>query len=70
VILVLPILLDISANRGLYIFMAESFAILAECFLLVWVSKPKYELNLYRDLTVVAVANLTSFIAGEIWWWQ
>jgi hypothetical protein len=70
VILVLPIVLDASNNRMHYLFVAESFAVVTECILFVWVCKPKFEGLLWRDLMVIAGANMASFLVGEIWWLQ
>jgi hypothetical protein len=68
VILVLPVLLDASKNRSIYLLVAESFAIVAECLLFVLACTPKVNLAFYRDLTVIAIANLTSFLVAEMWW--
>jgi hypothetical protein len=53
-----------------YLFVAESFAMLAECLLFVWACKPKFEHLPWRDLMVIARANMASFLVGEIWWLQ
>jgi hypothetical protein len=53
-----------------YLFVAESFAMVTECILFVWVCKPKFEGLLWRDLMVIAGANMASFLVGEIWWLQ
>jgi hypothetical protein len=49
---------------------AESFAVLAECLLLVWAGKPQFERLLWRVLMVISGANMASFLVGEIWWLQ
>jgi len=68
VVLVLPLLFA-SSSRGLYLLVAETFAPVAECALF-WVAFRKYleprSVPLLRNLSVVVVANLLSFAAGEI----
>jgi len=58
-----------SSSRGLYLLVAETFAPVAECALF-WIAFRKYleqgSVPLLRNLSVVVVANLLSFAAGEI----
>ena len=62
VVLVLPLLL-IDYSRGLFLLVAEIFAPVAEC-LLFWLAFGKEAR--WRDFTVIAVANIASFLVGEI----
>ena len=65
VVLVLPSLMSTSEPRSSYLFAAESFAIIGECVLFtigsVCLDKPVY----FKELGVIAIANLISFAAGE-----
>ena len=62
VILVLPLLL-MQRSETLYIVVAETFAPLAEC-LLFWLAFGKEAK--WRDFAVIVIANLASFLIGEI----
>ncbi len=64
VVLAFPQLIDPGANRGTYLLFAESFAIIAECVLFRWVATKNA--NHLRDSVVITVANLTSFLLGEL----
>ena len=67
VILVLPLVLA-SASRGAYLWVAETFAPVAECALF-WVAFGECrELNrpsMWRDFAAIIIANLASFGLGE-----
>jgi hypothetical protein len=69
VILVLPVLLDFPPSRLLYLAAAEPFAVVAEC-LLFWVAFGRQPGgcagSLWQDLSAVALANLASFLTGEL----
>lgn len=60
VVLVLPLLLS---ERWLFLLVAETFAPLAECALF-WLAFGKEATR--RDFVVIVIANLASFLAGEI----
>ncbi len=61
VILVMPLLLE---PRWLYLAVAETFAPVAECALF-WAAFGERE-TMWRDFATITVANLTSFLIGEI----
>jgi hypothetical protein len=50
-------------SRAFYLVIAETFAPVAEC-LLFWLAFGKEAR--WRDFAVIAVANLASFLAGEV----
>ena len=62
VTLVLPLLL-VNGSRAFYLLVAETFAPVAEC-LLFWLAFGK-EARL-RDFAVIVIANLASFLLGEV----
>lgn len=62
VVLVLPLLL-VNDSRAFYLLVAETFAPVAEC-LLFW-SAFGSEAR-WRDFGVIVIANLASFLMGEI----
>ena len=62
VTLVLPLLM-VNHSRSAYLLVAEVFAPVAEC-VLFWLAFGKE--TTWRDLGVIVLANLASFIAGEI----
>ncbi len=62
VILVLPLLL-IDYSRGFFLLIAEVFAPVAEC-LLFWLAFG--EETKWRDFAVIIVANVASFLIGEV----
>ena len=62
VTLVLPLLL-VDHSRAFYLLIAEVFAPVMEC-LLFWLAFGKEAK--WRDFVVIAVANLASFVTGEI----
>jgi hypothetical protein len=68
VVLVLPLVLA-HASRMVYLVIAETFAPVAECALF-WLAFGKDEelgrLSMWRDFGAIVVANLASFMAGEI----
>jgi hypothetical protein len=68
VTLVLP-LLFVNQSRALFLAVAETFAPLAEC-LLFWLafgaSAELGQRSMWRDFAAIVVANLASFLAGEI----
>jgi hypothetical protein len=57
VILALP-----SLTGAYYIWIAETFAPIAECLLFVWVFRGKWT---WRDMVAIVAANLTSFLMGR-----
>ena len=62
VVLVMPLL--ITSSRGLYLAVAETFAPAAEC-LLFWLAFRERE-TVWRDMAAIVVANLASFLTGEV----
>jgi hypothetical protein len=66
VIIVLPEIFDTREQRIAYLAVAETFAPVAEC-LLFWVAFGPLK-NTWRDMLVVALANLASFGIGELGW--
>lgn len=62
VTLVLPLLL-IDGSRAFYLLVAETFAPLGEC-LLFWLAFGKEAR--WRDFGVIVIANLASFVLGEV----
>ena len=62
VTLVLPLLL-VNGSRAFYLLVAETFAPVAEC-LLFWLAFGKEAR--WRDFAVIVIANLASFLLGEI----
>jgi len=68
VVLVLPIALA-NTSRALYLVVAEVFAPVAEC-ILFWVaygeSKQAGKASMWRDFGAIVVANLASFLGGEV----
>lgn len=67
VVLVVPSI-DLSQSRGGYLLVAESFAVLGECLLFTVLFPVESLRSRLRDVSVVAIANLTSFLLGELWW--
>ena len=70
VVLVLPALMA-EYSRGVYLLIAETFAPIAECWVFWLAMQGKHEFK-RRDwmisFTAIGVANLASFIVGEILW--
>jgi hypothetical protein len=64
VILVLP-LLFVHQSRALFLLVAEVFAPVAEC-LLFWMAFGKE--SRWRDFVVIVIANVASFVVGEVLW--
>lgn len=68
VVLVMP-LLFINASRTMYLIVAETFAPVAECALF-WLAYGKSEelgkRSMWQDFATIVVANLASFLGGEI----
>lgn len=68
VVLVLPQLFG-EASRTSYLMVAETFAPVAEC-VLFWLAYGERELigkaSMWRDFGVIVIANLASFIGGEV----
>jgi hypothetical protein len=62
VTLVLPLLL-VNGSRAFYLLVAETYAPVAEC-LLFWLAFGREAR--WRDFAVIVVANLTSFVIGEL----
>ncbi|HEX6717567.1 MAG TPA: hypothetical protein VF088_10665 [Pyrinomonadaceae bacterium] len=62
VVLVLPLLM-INHSRALFLLVAEVFAPVAEC-LLFWLAFGKE--TRWRDFVVIVIANLASFLIGEV----
>jgi hypothetical protein len=68
VVLVLPVLFA-SSSRSLYLLVAETFAPVAECALFWLVFHSKLDSSLksaLRNFPVIVMANLLSFIFGEV----
>ncbi|HEY2964335.1 MAG TPA: hypothetical protein VGJ37_18090 [Pyrinomonadaceae bacterium] len=68
VTLVLPLLLE-SYSRAVYLTVAEIFAPVAECVLFWLAFGAASEVgrrSIWRDFGVIVLANLTSFVLGEI----
>ena len=68
VTLVLPLLLE-NYSRAVFLVVAETFAPVAECILFWLAFGTAAELgkrSMWRDFAAIAVANLASFLAGEI----
>ena len=61
VVLVLPLLIP---SRVPYLVVAETFAPAAEC-LLFWIAFGRRE-TMWRDFGAIVVANLASFLLGEV----
>jgi hypothetical protein len=68
VVLVLPLVLS-NASRAVYLVVAETFAPVAEC-VLFWVAYGEAgqvgKASMWRDFGAIVVANLASFLGGEI----
>jgi hypothetical protein len=64
VVLVLPLLM-VNQSRAVFLLVAEVFAPVAEC-LLFWLAFGKE--SRWRDFAVIVVANLASFLVGEVIW--
>jgi hypothetical protein len=68
VVLVMPLIFA-NASRATYLAVAETFAPVAEC-VLFWLAYGKSEevgrRSMWQDFGVIIVANLASFIGGEI----
>jgi hypothetical protein len=68
VVLVMPLVFS-SASRAVYLIIAETFAPVAECvlFWLAYGEKEQFaKASMWRDFGVIVIANLASFIGGEI----
>ena len=65
--LVFPEWFDPVEHRPLYLAIAETFAPVAECALF-WVAFAPLK-NPWRDMGVIALANLASFGLGELGWY-
>jgi hypothetical protein len=68
VVLVMPLVFR-SASRAVYLIIAETFAPVAECvlFWLAYGEKEQFgKASMWRDFGVIVIANLASFIGGEI----
>ena len=65
VVLVLPLVLHADINRTQYLWVAETFAPLAECALFSLAFHQDVPLNKrWRDWAVITLANLASFTIG------
>src|SRR4030095_2963194 len=68
VVLVLPLVFARS-SRALYLIVAETFAPVAEC-ILFWLAYGTREQvgrrSMWQDFATIVVANLASFLAGEV----
>jgi hypothetical protein len=68
VVLVLPLALA-HTSRAVYLVVAEVFAPVAEC-ILFWLAYGESEqvgqVSMWRDLSAIVIANLASFLGGEI----
>ena len=68
VTLVLPLLLE-NYSRAVFLVVAETFAPVAECILFWLAFGTAAELgkrSMWRDFAAIVVANLASFLAGEV----
>jgi hypothetical protein len=67
VVLVLPLALA-GFSRGVYIAVAEAFAPVSECalFWAAFGSRDEIRRSLWRDFGAIIVANLASFLIGEL----
>lgn len=68
VTLVLPLLLA-NYSRAVLLMVAETFAPVAECFLFWLAFGSATEIgkrSMWRDFAAIVIANLASFLAGEI----
>lgn len=70
VVLVLPTLM-VSASRGIYLLVAESFAPIAECWIF-WVAglgtREFERRDWVQSFAAITAANVASFAFGEILW--
>jgi hypothetical protein len=68
VVLVMPLMLA-NTSRAVYLIVAETFAPVAEC-ILFWLAYGESEelgkRSMWQDFAAIVVANLGSFIGGEI----
>jgi hypothetical protein len=68
VVLVLPVLFQ-NSSRAIYLVVAETFAPVAEC-VLFWLAYGKSaemgKRSMWQDFGAIVVANLASFLAGEV----
>ncbi len=68
VVLVMPLLFA-NSSRTIYLIVAETFAPVAEC-ILFWLAYGKSEevgkRSMWQDFAAIVVANLASFLAGEV----
>jgi hypothetical protein len=68
VTLVLPLLFT-NSSRTIYLLVAETFAPVAECILFWLAFGNESEVgtrSLWRDFTAITIANLASFLLGEV----
>jgi hypothetical protein len=69
VVLVLPLVFDLTDGRTAYLLVAETFAPLAEC-VLFWAAFGTRELRwtstMWRAMAAITLANLASFGLGEV----
>ena len=68
VTLVLPLFFA-NSSRAVYLLVAETFAPVAECILFWLAFGDDDQLNrpsMYRDFAVITLANLASFLGGEL----
>jgi hypothetical protein len=69
VVLVLPPLMLTSVSRAVYLVVAETFAPVAEC-VLFWLAYGEAarvgKASMWRDFGAIVVANLASFLVGEV----
>lgn len=68
VVLVMPLVFA-NTSRAIYLTVAETFAPVAEC-ILFWLAYGKSEemgkRSMWQDFATIVVANLASFIGGEV----
>ncbi len=68
IVLVMPLMFA-NASRTVYLIFAETFAPVAEC-IMFWLAYGKSEeigrRSMWQDFATIVVANLTSFLAGEV----
>jgi hypothetical protein len=66
VVLVLPQLISVTANRATYLMVAETFAPAAECALFYLAFHRRVPAVHLRDYAAIIIANMLSFAFGEV----
>jgi len=71
VVIVLPLVLGPDVSRATFLLLAETFAPAAECVLFYFAYSrdfPRDRAATFRDMAAVVVANLASFLTGELYY--